>query len=1031
MRKLIDFVIGNRLLFVMLGVVVFGAGYYSYRTLPVEAFPDVTPSLVQVFTATEGLAPDDVEKYITYPVEVAMNGLPGLKYTRSSSSFGISIVSVYFEDGTDFYFARQLVSERLQHAREAIPEGFGEPEMGPISTAMGQVLLYMVEDESGEYGPEEVRTIQDWMIKFNLRTVPGVTEVVTIGGQVKQFQVLVRPADLLRFDLTLQQVVDAVRANNSNVGAQYIVKNSQEYVVRSIGLASEIGDLERIVLKSESGTPVYLANVAEIVIGGAERRGLATVNGRGEAVVGMVLKLFGANSSEVISAVKQRIAQINETLPPGIKVVTFYDQAELVDKCVGTVSNALLLGMVFVILILVAFMGGVSPSLVVALSIPFSILFAFIWMRLLGITANLMSLGGLAIAIGILVDGTIVVVENIEQKLRASGQRRPSPAMISGAVAEVGRPIVFAITIVIIVFLPLFTLQGVEGKTFKPLAYTVCLAMAGSLIYAIVLAPLAASLFLSSGKTGGRLGKISASLDRLAGRYENVLHRLAGRGKLVAWSASGAILLGLVAFPFVGSEFVPRMHEGDLMIRGVMAPSISLDEARGMCLRFERSLMREFPEVTRVVSRIGYGEVGAHAGHPPNNAEIFVSLKPRSQWVSAGDPDELYTMMGHRFEDFPGMRLSFTQPIAASVDELLTGSKSEIVLKLFGPDMDVLSSKAGEIEQVILGIEGAADVEKEQVTGTRQLRISVDREAIARYGLNVQDVQSVIGTAVGGQTVGQVFEGVARFDILVRYPPGDRRSKEDIADILVAGPGKLRVPLAQLASIEEMSGPMQIMRENGQRFTKVMCNVRGRDIGSFVAEASRAVEEQVKLPAGYLMTWGGQFELQQQANHRLMLVVPVTLMLVFILLYASFNSLRKALLIMLNLPLALVGGVVALWLTGENFSVPASVGFIALFGIALENAMVMVGSIGNRIKGGQPMAQAAVQGAVARLRPVLMTAATTTLGLVPLLFASGTGSEVQRPLAVVVIGGLISATVLTLFVLPSVYRWTAKGDRDV
>ena len=693
MRKLVEFIIGNKLLFVMLGVIVFGAGYYSYRTLPVEAFPDVTPSLVQVFTATEGLAPEDVEKYITYPVEVAMNGLPGLKKIRSSSSFGISIVSIYFEDGTDFYFARQLVSERLQHAREAIPPGFGEPEMGPISTGMGQVLLYMVQDESGEYGPEEVRTIQDWLIKFNLRTVPGVTEVVTIGGQVKQFQVLVRPSDLLRFDLTLAQVVDAVRANNSNVGAQYIVKNSQEYVVRSIGLASEIGDLERIVLKSESGTPVYLANVANVVIGGAERRGLATVNGRGEAVVGMVLKLFGANSTEVIEAIKLRIDQINESLPPGIKVVTFYDQAELVDKCVGTVSNALLLGMLLVILILVAFMGGVSPSVVVALSIPFSILFAFIWMKLLGMTANLMSLGGLAIAIGILVDGTIVVVENIESKIRASGQRRPSPAVISAAVAEVGRPIVFAISIVIIVFLPLFTLQGVEGKTFRPLAYTVCLAMAGSLIYAMVLAPLASSMFLRSGTNGGRLGRVSALLDNLAQRYEKILHRLAGRRRMVIWSASGAILIGLAAFPFVGSEFVPQMHEGDLMIRGVMAPSISLDEARGMCTRFERNLMREFPEVTRVVSRIGYGEIGAHAGHPPNNAEIFVSLKPRSQWVSADDPDELYEIMGHRFEDFPGMQLSFTQPIAASVDELLTGSKSEIVLKLFGADMDVLSSR--------------------------------------------------------------------------------------------------------------------------------------------------------------------------------------------------------------------------------------------------------------------------------------------------------------------------------------------------
>jgi len=1024
MEKIIRFVISNRLFFIVLGLFVFGAGYYSYQTLAVEAFPDVTPTMVQVFTATESLAPEDVENYITYPVEVAMNGLPGLKYIRSSSSFGISIVSIYFEEGTDFYFARQLVAERLQHARESIPEGFGEPELGPIASAMGQVLLYLVEDESGEYGPEEIRTLQDWLIKFNLRTVPGVTEVISIGGEVKQFQVRIRPADLLRYDLTLGQVARAVKANNSNAGAEYIVKNSQEYVVRSVGLVSEISDLERIVLKSQAGTPVYLDQVADIVIGGAERRGLATVDGQSETVVGMVLKLFGDNSSRVIANIKERIEQINRILPPGVRIVTFYDQAELVEKCLRTVSYALLLGMIFVIIVLVAFMGGFSPSLVAALSIPFSILFAFIWMRFFGLTANLMSLGGLAIAIGILVDGTIVVVENIEQKLRgADDENGTRVTLIAEAVSEVGRPIIFAISIIIIVFLPLFTLQGVEGKTFRPLAYTVSLAMVGSLIYSTLLAPLASYLFIRSTGGKGMLVATSALIDRLAVVYEKILRNLIRKRQPVLWGAAAAVVLGLAVSPFVGSEFVPRMHEGDLMIRGVMAPSISLDEAREMCLRFERRLMESFPEVTRVVSRIGYGEVGAHAGHPPNNAEIFVSLKPREQWSSADEPDELYSKMSHAFEDFPGMQFSFTQPIAASVDELITGSKSEVSVKLFGPDMEVLSAKAGEIEQVIRTVRGASDVEKDQVTGTRQLRIMVDREAIARWGMNVEDVQSIVRTAVGGEVLGQVFQETARFDILLRYAPTDRQTKEDIANILVSGPGKLRVPLEELASIEEVSGPMQIMRENGQRFTRVQCNVRGRDIGSFVDEADRKVLTSVQLPPGYLVSWGGQFELQREANRRLLLVVPITLSLVFLLIFSSFNSLKKALLIMSNVPLALVGGVVALWLTGENFSVPASVGFIALFGIALENAMVLVSCIDQRYCGGLDVEEASVRGAVMRLRPVLMTAATTALGLTPLLFSSGTGSEIQRPLAIVVVGGLISANMMTLFVMPTVFKW--------
>lgn len=1024
MQHVIQFALRSRLLMVVLGALVLAAGYYSYRLLPVDAFPDVTPALVQVFTETEGLAPEEVERYVTYPVEVAMNGLPNLKEIRSVSNFGLSVVNVYFEDGTDIYFARQLVNERLQLAREEIPEGFGEPEMGPITTGLGQILFYFVEDETGQRSPEELRQIQDWLIKFNLQTVPGVTEVLSLGGEVKQFQILVRPDDLLRYNLALHDVVQAVQANNANVGAQFIVKNAEEYIVRSIGLASTIGDLERIVVKVEDGTPIFLHQIADVVIGGEVRRGLATMDGAGEVVAGMVLKLIGTNTSQVIAAVKQRLDEINRVLPPGIKAVAYYDQATLVGKAVKTVTDALVQGIVLVALVLLAFMGGLRPSVVVAAAIPFSVCFAFILMKAFGISANLMSLGGLAIAIGMMVDGTIVMVENVDRLLRTADPVEPRLNIVARACTEVGRPIVFAISIIIIVFLPLFTLQGVEGKTFKPLAHTVALAMLGSLLFALLLAPVAASLFMRR-PARARQAPTESPIVRLLLLPYRPLVALFVRFRVLAVALALLMLVvGAVLFPRLGSEFVPRLNEGDLLVRATMAPSISLDEARETMLRFERRLRKQFPEVTRVVTRVGRGEVGAHAD-PVNSAEAFIALKPQEEWQTATTLDALYATMGEAFENFPGVQFNFTQPIAAAVDELLTGIKAELAIKLFGPDMEVLKEKSAAIEAVLRTIPGASDVQKDQVTGTPQLRITVDRQAIARYGINVEDVQEIIRTAVGGEKAGQIFEGVARFDILVRYAPESRRSAEVISRVLVPAPGGTTVPLSDLARLEEIVGPRQITRENTQRFITVQCNVRGRDIGSFVEEAQRAIEARVALPPGYLVQWGGQFELQQEANNRLRLVVPVTLFVVFLLLFSSFNSLRNALLILLNIPLALVGGITALWLSGLNLSVPASVGFIALFGIALENGMVLVTYLNQLLRDGVPMREASVQGACLRLRPVLMTALTTALGLLPLLFSDGTGSEVQRPLATVVIGGLVTSTILTLLVIPALYKWFA------
>lgn len=1029
MQGFVRFALENRLLVVVLSLATLIGGFFAYRSLPVDAYPDISPSLVQVFVETEGLAPEEVEKYVTYPVESAMNGLPKLDHVRSVSNFGLSVVNIYFEDGTDIYFARQLVGERLQVAREAIPDGFGEPVMGPITTGLGQILFYVLEDTSGQYSGAELREIQDWIVKFNLQTVRGVTEVLSIGGEVKQFQVRVDPYALVRYDVSLPEIKARIEANNANAGAQFIVRNDEEYIVRSVGLATGLSSLRDIVVKTIDGTPVYLHQLGEVAIGGEVRRGLTTKNGKGEVVVGMVLKLIGSNTSSVISAVKQELATINDNLPKGVEVRPYYDQAALVKAAVSTVISALLQGIVLVALVLLAFMGGLRPSLVVALSIPFSVGFTFLAMKVFGVSANLMSLGGIAIAIGMMVDGAVVVVENVDRMLRESSPDESRLHIVARACQAVARPILFAISIIIIVFLPLFTLQGVEGATFRPLAYTVAVAMLGSLIFALMVAPVAASLLMKRPQVredSPRKDIISVLLKV----YQPLVEALVAR-RWIAVTVAGVVLaVGVAIAPRLGSEFVPRLNEGDLLIRATMAPSISLERAKATITVFEKQLMEGFPEVAQVVSRIGRGEIGAHAD-PVNNAEVFVSLKPRDEWTSAETLDGLYAAMSRKFEDFPGAKFNFTQPIAAAVDELLTGTKAELAAKLFGDDLEVLAEQAQVIEGVLRTVPGAQDVQRDQISGTPQLRITLDREAIARYGLNVGDVQRTLSVAVGGSKAGQVFEGIRRFDIYLRLEEASRNEADVIRRLIIENAAGQRVPLEELADIEEVVGPRQITRENNQRFITIQTNVRDRDIGSFVAEADATIAEQVDLPPGYFLKWGGQFELQQQANKRLMIVVPITLALVFLMLYANFGSLRNALLIMLNIPLALVGGVVALWLSGQSLSVPASVGFIALFGIALENGLVLVSYLNQLVRDGVTISEASVRAACARLRAVTMTAVTTALGLSPLLFASGTGSEVQRPLATVVVGGLVTATLLTLLVLPALYHWFADDPADI
>ncbi len=1026
MNKIIEFSLRNRLLMLSLAVLIMAGGWFSYKQLPIDAFPDVSPALVQVFTETEGLAPEEIEKYVTFPVEAAMNGLPNLETIRSVSNFGLSVVNIYFKDGTDIYFARQVVNERLQEAREQIPEGFGDPQMGPISTGMGLILFYYLDDTTGQYSLTELRTIQDWLIKYQLQTVPGVTEVLGIGGWEKQFQVSVRANALLRYDVTIQDIIEKVETNNLNVGAQFIEKNAEEFIVRSVGLVKNKKDIENIVIKTKDGTPIFLKQVADVKIGGAVRRGVQTRDGIQEVVAGMVVKLYGSNSSTVIGKVERKLAEINKMLPDGIRIVPYYQQKSLVEAAVNTVTDALLQGIILVALVLIIFMGSVRPSVVVALSIPFSILFAFIGMRYLGLSINLMSFGGLAIAIGMMVDGTIVMVENVDRMLRTSRTDEPRIHVVARAAKEVVRPILFAITIIIVVFLPLFTLQGVEGKTFKPLAFTVSLAMLGSLIFAIVLAPLFAHLFMRPPQKILNKNAVTnqiAIVRLLSKIYLPLIRFFVKRRGFAVTLALLLLAMGVFIYPRLGSEFTPTLQEGTIILRLTMAPSISLNESTRITQIVERRVMN-VPEVKHVVTRIGRGEVGAHTD-PINSAEMYILLNPKNTWRSAKTQQELEEVIRAEVGDIPGVLSNFTQPIQMTVDELLEGVRAELAIKLFGDDLQVLKQKADEIARVIRRVPGATDVQPDQISGTPQLLIKVNRQAIARYGINVEDVQKVIRAAVGGEVAGQLFEGVRRFDILVRFAPQFRSTESAIRQILIETPEGAHIPLEQLADIREIVGPRQITRQNSQRFITIQCNVTGRDIGSFVEEGQNAIDAKVDLPPGYLVTWGGQFRLQQEANKRLAVVIPVTLVIIFILLFSSFGSLKNTSLILLNIPLALVGGVTALWLTGQNLSVPSSVGFIALFGIALENGMVLVTYLNQLLKDGVPIDEASVKGALLRLRPVLMTAVTTALGLIPLLVATGVGSEVQRPLATVVVGGLVTSTILTLLVIPAIYKWFA------
>jgi len=1023
MQKLMHRLAGGRLLATIAALALAVGGLFAFRALPVDAFPDPSPSLVQVFTETEGLSPEEVERYVTFPVETAMSGLPDVEEIRSVSNFGLSIVNIYFEDGTDVYFARQVVGERLSQANEVIPDGFGTPQLGPISSGLGIIMYFRVVDETDTYDLTELREIADWMIKYPLQSVEGVTEVLALGGYEKQYQIRLNPDLLIAYDLEVADVIGALESANRTTGAQFIEIGSEQFTVRGVGLARSISDLAETPVSTVSGRSIRVGDLGDVVIGGGARQGLATADGTGETVAGLVLKLYGTNTSDVIARAHARFGEINASLPEGVRAVPYYDQSTLVSRAASTVTTALWQGALLVAVVVLVFLGGWRPSLVVVLSIPFSVGFAFIAMSALGISANLMSLGGVAIAIGMMVDGAIVIAENVDRGFRERHEGQAPRDVVAKSTAEVIAPLTAAVAVVIIVFLPLFSLEGVEGKTFRPLAASAALAMTGSLIYAALVAPAMAYGLIKPPK------RQDPGRDVIGETVKSVASVFV-RARLAAVAlAFGLLLIGGLAGSRLGSEFTPTLEEGDILLRVSMAPSISLTEGGETSTRLERRLLAAFPEIDSIVSRIGRGEVGAHAD-PVNSIEAFVALKPRSEWRPGLTPSDLRAAISEDLETFPGIRVNIGQPIAMSVDELLTGTKAQLAVKIFGPDMDVLLAGSRQLQSILQNVPGASDVQADQITGAPQLVVSVDRTALGRYGLSVENALDTLSAAVGGAEAGVLFEGVRQFPVVVRFDEDRRNNAQAIGRLVLESESGAQVPLSSVADIRNVVGPRQITRENGERFITVQLNVRGRDIGSFVADAQAATSDQLELPPGYRVEWGGQFELQQQANARFAVVIPITLGIVLLILLLAFGRLKSAVLILLNIPLALTGGALALWLTGMPISVPATVGFIALFGIALGNGMVLVSFMDDFARQGRDHNALAIEAAGLRARPVLMTALTTALGLAPLLFATGVGAEVQRPLATVVMGGLISSTVLTLLVLPALHRWFAppKGD---
>ena len=1023
-KKIVDISLRYRF-FVILGIVAITVlGIYQYFQLPVDAFPDISPVMVPVFAEAHGMAPEEVERLITFPIESSMNGLPGVRQIKSTSAFGMAVIYVYFEDDVDIYFARQIVSERLNQALAQLPEMDEPPALGPISTGLGQIFIYYLTiapdtDTRGKDPATYLREINDWVVKYQLQTVTGVTDILSIGGHILQYQIRIDPHALSKYNISLEEVVDSVKENNKNAGGQFMLLGSEEYLVRGIGLLQNLDDIRSIHVKVIDGVPIKIGDLAEIDYGKEIRRGVVSRNGIEEVVSGIVMQLYGQNTSKVIENLYEKIPEVQASLPKGVRLIPYYEQAELVRQSTWTVKKALIQGAILVMIVLFCFLGNFRSALIVSLALPLCALISIIFMRIMGISANLMSLGGIAIGIGMLGDGAIVMVENIYRHLNANvDSLRKKTDIIFESAKEVSRPIIFSIIIIIMVFLPIFSLEGVEGKMFAPMAFTLCFALFGSLIIAVVAAPALCTYLLKAGKH-----KEFILVTKLKNIYHPLLLWALGNRKKLLCGILIAFVCSIAFVPFLGTEFIPTMEEGSIQIGVMMAPSTSLVKATKIVQALERKIFL-FDEVEETLSRIGRPEAGSHP-HPVNYAEIHIELKEKKLWKKYENKTQLVKALDELLSKYPGVQLNFSQPIENLFAELLSGIKAQIAVKLFGEDLDVLRSKSQEIHNSIDTIPGLVDLAVEQSFGQPQIQIIADRQACARYGINVSEILELVELAIGGEVIDNIYLNVRRFGIHVRYQQQYRSDPKVIEDLLVHTENGALVPLKQVAQIKEVIGPIQINREKNQRRWVIQGNVRGRDMGSVVADIKKNIADNIQLPPGYYVEYGGQFENQQRAMARLSIIVPVVITMVFMMLCLAFGSIGQALLIIINVPLALIGGILGLIFVGEYLSVPAAVGFIALFGIAVQNGVVLVSCINQLRSEGMDIEEAIITGALQRLRPVLMTATTTVLGLMPLLLSTGIGSQVQRPLAAVVVFGLTSATVLTLFVIPAFYQWFA------
>jgi len=1042
-ERLIQFAIEQRLMVLLAVLLMAGLGVASYQKLPIDAVPDITNVQVQINTQAAGFSPLETEQRITFAIETAMAGLPGLEQTRSLSRSGLSQVTVIFEEGTDLFFARQLVNERLQQARGQLPDGV-EAAMGPISTGLGEIFLWTVEAaedarkaDGSPYTPTDLREIQDWIIKPQLRNVRGVAEINTIGGFAKEYQIAPDPKRLAAYKLTLGDLLTALERNNANVGAGYIERRGEQLLIRAPGQLAGIDDIANIVLANVDGTPIRVRNVAEVGIGRELRSGAATENGR-EVVLGTVFMLIGENSRTVSQAVAQKLVEINRSLPAGVSAVTVYDRTNLVDKAIATVKKNLIEGAILVIVILFLFLGNIRAALITAMIIPLSMLFTFTGMFSNKVSANLMSLG--ALDFGIIVDGAVVIVENAIRRLAHAQQhhgrlltRSERFHEVFNAAREARRPLIYGQLIIMVVYLPIFALSGVEGKMFHPMAFTVVIALLGAMLLSVTFVPAAIALFVT-----GKVKEDENLLMRSAKRgYAPLLQWVMGHRTLAFSLAGVMVLLSGVLASRMGSEFVPSLSEGDFALQALRVPGTSLSQSVTMQQQLEQSVLSQVPEVERVFARTGTAEIASDP-MPPNISDSYVMLKPKEQWPDPGKSrEQLIADIQRASAWVPGSNYELSQPIQLRFNELISGVRSDVAVKVFGDDMEQLNRTAAQIATTLQAVPGASEVKVEQTTGLPVLTIEVDRDRAARYGLNVGDVQDTIAVAVGGRQAGTLYQGDRRFDMVVRLSDNLRTDIDGLSQLLIpvpasaAGNGQIGfITLADVASLELVQGPNQISREDGKRLVVVSANVRGRDMGSFVEEAGERIAAQVSIPAGYWIRWGGQFEQLQSAAQRLQVVVPVALLLVFGLLFMMFNNLKDGLLVFTGIPFALTGGVVALWLRDIPLSISAGVGFIALSGVAVLNGLVMIAFIRGLREQGRSLRQAIDEGALTRLRPVLMTALVASLGFIPMALATGTGAEVQRPLATVVIGGILSSTALTLLVLPALYYRAHRKDEE-